>query len=233
MANSSYLQRRSEIEHYFDRTAADAWSRLTSNAPVSRIRQTVREGRDQMRSTLVSWLPENLEGRRILDAGCGTGLLAVDLARRGAEVLAVDLSPTLISLARERLPKDIGPGSIQFEVGDMASIATGEFDHVVAMDSIIHYGASDGINVLGRLAPRVRGSILFTHAPRTPLLALMHNVGKLFPTGDRAPAIQPVSERKLRQVVRKQALWQDWEPRRMQRISRGFYISQAMELSRQ
>ncbi|MEM7691000.1 MAG: magnesium protoporphyrin IX methyltransferase, partial [Pseudomonadota bacterium] len=135
MANDSYLQRRSEIEHYFDRTAADAWSRLTSNAPVSRIRQTVREGRDQMRSTLVSWLPDDLEGRRILDAGCGTGLLAVDLARKGAEVLAVDLSPTLISLARERLPKDIGPGSIQFEVGDMANIATGEFDHVVAMDS--------------------------------------------------------------------------------------------------
>mgnify|MGYP001794929121 FL=1 len=233
MANNSYLQRRSEIEHYFDRTAADAWSRLTSNAPVSRIRQTVREGRDQMRSTLVSWLPDDLEGRRILDAGCGTGLLAVDLARKGAEVLAVDLSPTLISLARERLPKDIGPGSIQFEVGDMANIATGEFDHVVAMDSIIHYGASDGIHVLGRLAPRVRESILFTHAPRTPLLALMHNVGKLFPRGDRAPAIQPVSERKLRQTVREQALWQDWEPRRMQRIARGFYISQAMELSRQ
>ena len=38
----SYEQRRQEIEHYFDRTAADTWAKLTSDAPVSRIRQTVR-----------------------------------------------------------------------------------------------------------------------------------------------------------------------------------------------
>jgi hypothetical protein len=49
MSDNGYTQRRSEIETYFDRTAADAWARLTSNAPVSRIRQTVRAGRDEMR----------------------------------------------------------------------------------------------------------------------------------------------------------------------------------------
>ncbi|MGB5776651.1 MAG: magnesium protoporphyrin IX methyltransferase, partial [Sedimenticolaceae bacterium] len=53
MATLTYKQRRSEVEHYFDRTAADAWSRLTSNAPVGRIRQTVRAGREQMRNTLL------------------------------------------------------------------------------------------------------------------------------------------------------------------------------------
>ncbi|MFN7309340.1 MAG: magnesium protoporphyrin IX methyltransferase, partial [bacterium] len=36
----SYLQRRDRIESYFDRTAADAWARLTSDAPVSGIRAT-------------------------------------------------------------------------------------------------------------------------------------------------------------------------------------------------
>ena len=69
----SYVTRRGQLENYFDRTAAQAWSRLTSDAPVSRIRATVRAGRDRMRSTLLSWLPEDLYGRRILDAGCGTG----------------------------------------------------------------------------------------------------------------------------------------------------------------
>ena len=49
-------QRRSEIEHYFDRTAVAAWEKLTSDAPVGRIRQTVRAGRDEMRATLLSWL---------------------------------------------------------------------------------------------------------------------------------------------------------------------------------
>ena len=77
MPTLSYLERREKIEAYFDRTAADAWKRLTSTEPVGRIRTTVRAGRDWMRSTLLSWLPDDLTGARILDAGCGTGALAV------------------------------------------------------------------------------------------------------------------------------------------------------------
>ena len=44
MNQASYVERRGEIEHYFDRTAAKAWEVLTSNAPVGRIRATVRAG---------------------------------------------------------------------------------------------------------------------------------------------------------------------------------------------
>ena len=67
----------------------------------------------------MSRLPADLTGRRLLDAGCGTGALAVEAARRGADVVAVDVSPTLVQLARERLPRDLGAGSIDFRVGDM------------------------------------------------------------------------------------------------------------------
>ena len=66
---SSYLQRRGQIETYFDRTAAEAWARLTSDAPVGRIRATVRAGRERMRDTLLEWLPADLSGCRLLDAG--------------------------------------------------------------------------------------------------------------------------------------------------------------------
>ncbi|MEM1403331.1 MAG: magnesium protoporphyrin IX methyltransferase [Pseudomonadota bacterium] len=232
MSETSYHQRRAEIEHYFDRTAVDAWSRLTTTDPVSRIRQTVREGRDEMRLRLLNWLPKDLTGLRVLDAGCGTGLLSVDMARRGANVLAVDLSPQLIELARERLPRDVGSGRINFVVGDMASAAEGEFDHIVAMDSLIHYAVSDGVNVLAQLAPRVRGSILFTHAPATPLLRAMHAAGKLFPRSDRSPAIQPVSQQALRKMMGQHPALEAWHEGRAERTHRGFYISQAQELVR-
>ena len=76
MATATLEKRRSELETYFDRTAAKAWEVLTSNAPVGRIRATVRRGRDQMRNNLLSWLPEDMSGLRLLDAGCGTGALA-------------------------------------------------------------------------------------------------------------------------------------------------------------
>ena len=66
---ADYSATRDRVEQYFDRSATKVWERLTSDAPVSRIRQTVREGRDRMRRTLLDWLPEDLRGRRILDAG--------------------------------------------------------------------------------------------------------------------------------------------------------------------
>src|SRR5579859_6650988 len=119
MPTLTYAARRGELLQYFDRTAAEAWKRLTSDAPVNRIRATVRAGRDDMRRTLLDWLPQDLHSARVLDAGCGTGALSVEAARRGAHVVAIDLSPTLIGLARERLPHSLGRGKIDFHIGDM------------------------------------------------------------------------------------------------------------------
>jgi magnesium-protoporphyrin O-methyltransferase len=226
---NAYTTRRAWIEEYFDRTAAEAWARLTSDAPVSGIRATVRAGRDRMRATLSSWLPEDLTGRRVLDAGCGTGQMAVALARRGADVLAIDLSKTLTDLARQRLPADLGPGRITFLAGDMLDPALGRFDHVVAMDSLIHYRLTDSLPVLMGLAARTEVSMVFTFAPRTPLLATLHAAGRLFPRRDRAPAIEPVAEAKLKRALVTEPSLADWHPGRTQRIVNGFYTSQALE----
>jgi magnesium-protoporphyrin O-methyltransferase len=232
MPTLTYLQRRGQLEHYFDRTAAEAWKRLTSDAPVSGIRATVRAGRDRMRANLLSWLPADLSGCRVLDAGCGTGAFSVEAARRGAHVVAIDLSSTLVDLARERLPQDLGGGHIEFHVGDMTDPALGRFDHVVAMDSLIHYRAPDVVRVLSGLAARTRRSILFTFAPKTPALAVMHAVGRLFPRGDRAPAIEPVSASTLNSLLERASALAQWEAERTERIASGFYTSQAMELTR-
>jgi magnesium-protoporphyrin O-methyltransferase len=232
MDHVSYQARRGQIEHYFDRTAVQAWARLTSDAPVGRIRATVREGRDRMRAQLLDWLPQDLRGRRILDAGCGTGALAVEAARRGAEVVAIDLSPTLVDLARERLPELPNGGSVDFRSGDMLDPALGRFDHVVAMDSLIHYDATDAVAALSRLADRTSTSMIFTFAPRTPLLAAMITVGRLFPRGDRAPWIEPIAHTALSQALGQAHALTGWGERRDQRVASGFYKSHALELRR-
>ena len=232
MPSASYQTRRDEIETYFDRTAADAWAALTSDAPVSRIRRTVRSGRDAMRATLLSWLPEDLNGSTLIDAGCGTGTLAIEAAQRGAEVVAVDLSPTLINLARERL-RELGDGlDVTFLVGDMRDMDLGCFDYAVAMDSLIHYNVADGVQTVEAMAEQISRKIVFTFAPKTPLLALMHATGRLFPRADRAPSIEPVSQQHLCRRLEQVGLVQDWDVGRSHRVDVGFYKSQAMELTR-
>lgn len=234
MQDSRYLSRRDEIEHYFDRTAVQAWERLTSDAPVGRIRATVRAGRDRMREELLSWLPARMDGLRLLDAGCGTGALAQVAAERGAQVVAIDLSPTLVKLASERHRLSVRPmaGRIDFRSGDMLDEALGAFDHVVAMDSLIHYDTPDIVQALGRLAARTRGSMLFTFAPRTPLLAAMHRVGRLFPRSDRSPSLAPQSEERLRSALEDALAPSGWSEGRSQRVASGFYTSQAWEWRR-
>ena len=228
MTDITYEQRRGQIENYFDRTAVAAWAKLTSDAPVGRIRASVRAGRDQMRSTLVSWLGTDLRGKRILDAGCGTGALAVEAARLGAQVVAIDLSPTLVNLARKRIPSDVAH-LVEFHSGDMLDKGLGDFDHVVAMDSIIHYQTDDAVEALAQLAERTKSSIVFTFAPRTPMLALMISVGRLLPRSDRAPWLEPMAEKSIAQLMKTNASLNNWQCARSHKVSSGFYKSKAME----
>jgi magnesium-protoporphyrin O-methyltransferase len=236
MKPNSYVERRGKIEDYFDRTAVQAWARLTSDAPVGRIRTTVRAGRDRMRATLLDWLPADLTGLRVLDAGCGTGALAVEAARRGAHVMAIDLSPTLVDLARDRQPAELTSehsiGRIEFRSGDMLDPALGEFDHVVGMDSLIHYQTADAVRVIAGLAQRTRRSMLFTYAPSNPALVAFRAIGRLLPRGDRAPWIEPVAESALHRRLAADSALAGWERGRTQRIASGFYTSQAQELVR-
>jgi len=232
MTTAQYIERRTELETYFDRTAAAAWTRLTSDAPVGRIRATVRAGRDEMRNTLLSWLPEDLRGARLLDAGCGTGALSIDAARRGADVVAVDISPTLIAIASDRLPVDISPRAIRFIAGDMLDPTLGKFDFIVAMDSVIHYQPTDAAGIFANFAARTLHSLLVTFAPKTPALALMHTVGRAFPRENRAPAIEPVTEQSLRRLITDHPDLEDWTFGRSRRVASGFYKSHALELLR-
>lgn len=236
MRTSSYSTRRGEIEHYFDRTAMKAWEQLTSTAPVGRIRATVRAGRDRMRAQLLDWLPADLHGRRILDAGCGTGAFAAEAARRGAHVVAIDLSPALVEVAVRRVAQHLDVfehgGHIDWRSGDFTDPALGEFDHVVAMDSLIHYEPADALRVLQGWGERTKRSMVFTFAPSNPLLATMHAVGRFFPRGDRAPAIVPVAERSLLRRIAGDPALAGWRAARNGRVTSGFYTSQALELAR-
>ena len=225
----TYTETRERLTAYFDRTAAKTWEQLTSDAPVSKIRQTVRAGRDGMRAILLSRLPDDLTGKRVLDAGCGVGQLSAALAERGADVVGIDISPNLLAVAKKRIPQAL-LRSVDFRAGDMLDASLGRFDYVVAMDSLIHYKPADIAAALASLRARTGEAVIFTVAPKTPLLSAMHLAGKAFPRSDRSPAIVPQSIPRLTREVRRIPGMENAILTEAGRVSTGFYKSLAMEL---
>lgn len=59
----------------------------------------------------------SLDGHTVLDAGCGTGRVAIELARRGYEVVGVDIDPSMLAVAQRKAPQ------LLWITGDLASMA--------------------------------------------------------------------------------------------------------------
>ncbi|MFY0693075.1 MAG: magnesium protoporphyrin IX methyltransferase [Paracoccaceae bacterium] len=221
----AYFRTRARVEDYFDRSATKVWEQLTSDAPVSGVRATVRAGRDKMRALMLEQVPEDLSGARVLDAGCGTGAMAVELAQRGADVLAIDISPSLIEIAESRRPRRVA-GSLMFRAGDMLDPKFGVFDYVMAMDSMIYYSADDIGTILSEIAPRLRNSFVFTLPPRTRMLMAMWRVGKLFPRANRSPVMVPHTSEGIANAARTAGA--DGTLHEIGAVNSGFYHSNAL-----
>ena len=154
----SYCQRRGELKTYFDRTASDAWKQLTSDAPVSRIRATVRAGRNEMRKTLLDWLPGDLYGKRILDAGAK--VLSESPPPPGADGYgAVVGRPELLleALSEEHGHCRLPAGGESLAVGDRVEVIPNHACTCVNHQRVL-YGVRSG-RVVAPMRPLLRGAL--------------------------------------------------------------------------
>lgn len=104
-------------------------------------------------------------GSAVLDAGCGTGRVAVELARRGHRVTGVDSDPSMLAVAERQ------PG--RWLLGDLVTLDLAErFDLVVAAGNVVVF-LTPGTEpeVVGRLAAHLRPGGLLVSGWRTDLLA--------------------------------------------------------------
>ena len=97
-----------------------------------------------------------LAPRTVLDAGCGTGRVAAELARRGIDVVGIDRDPSMIATARDLAPQ------VEYHVADVVTADLGRtFDLVVMAGNVPLFtpDGSQGALVAGcarHLAPRGR-----------------------------------------------------------------------------
>ena len=222
---NTYLAKRARLENYFNEVSSDAWDKLTSNEPVSYVRQLVREGREKMQEAIMGKLPHDLTGARILDAGCGTGVLSRMLDERGAEVVSVDISDKLIEVAKNRSRSH---RRIEYFAGDMKEKSFGNFDYIIAMDSLIHYSAEDVVSSIAEFSKRANNSVLFTVIPSTFVLRTKLRLGKYFPKSERSPEVVPIRWGQLHQL---EDLKMNASLEKIKRIKRFFYVSEAWELA--
>ncbi len=77
---------------------------------------------------------ERIGGHRVLDAGCGTGRVAIELARRGRAVVGVDNDPDMLALAKAK------NSPVRWVLGDLATVAVDEsFDVIVMAGNVLAF----------------------------------------------------------------------------------------------
>ncbi|MCS7106455.1 MAG: class I SAM-dependent methyltransferase, partial [Candidatus Aenigmarchaeota archaeon] len=92
------------------------------------------EDRINVSRIVISLLGE-VKGKKILDAGCGGGKDCLLMARKGAKVVGIDISPRMIEIARQRCNSQV-----EFYVRDMQNtdFLEGEFDVIVSLFSLMY-----------------------------------------------------------------------------------------------
>ncbi|WP_436911663.1 class I SAM-dependent DNA methyltransferase [Halosimplex marinum] len=124
---------------------------------------------DYERPATLSLLPD-LEGKRVLDVGCGPGKYAEELSDRGAEVLGIDASERMVSEARQRLAGRDGVAFTRHDVTDgLDFLDPSSFDAAVSALTL-HY-IEDWASVFSELATVLRDGSVFVFSTQHPFSA--------------------------------------------------------------
>ena len=130
-----------------------------------------------------------LRGARVLDIGCGGGLLSEALAREGAQVTAIDLAPELVKVARlHGLESGV---SVDYRVQaaeDLAAVEPGSFDVITCMEMLEHVPDPTSIIAACTRLLKPGGHLFLSTINRTPAAFAVAIVGaeyiaRLLPRG--------------------------------------------------
>lgn len=114
------------------------------------------------RKTVAAILEEVNSGSRVLEVGCGTGIIALEIAPEVNQVIGIDLSPKMVAQARKNAHK-MALENVTFDEGDgyATGFDTGSFDAVI-LANLLHVVAEPAAVVREACRLLVPGGILLT-----------------------------------------------------------------------
>ena len=139
----------------------------------------------------LEWIDRHasLAGKKVLDVGCGGGILAEAMARRGAQVTGIDLSEKGLTVAElHLLESKLNITYRKIAVEEYAAERPGEFDVVTCMELLEHVPEPAGMVAACARLVRPGGKIFFSTINRNPKSYLFAVLGaeyvlKLLPKG--------------------------------------------------
>ncbi len=134
----------------------------------------------------LEWIDRHarLAGKRVLDVGCGGGILAEAMARRGAEVTGIDMAGKPLQVAKLHLKESgLRINYLQVEAADLAISEAQSFDVVTCMELLEH--VPDPAGMVRACAELVRpgGQVFFSTINRNPKSYLFAVIGAEYVLG--------------------------------------------------
>ena len=120
-----------------------------------------------------------LAGKKVLDVGCGGGILSESMARRGADVLGIDMGLAPLNVARIHAEQE-GVSNIAYQqipVEELASQQAGQYDVVTCMEMLEHVPNPASIIQACQTLVKPGGHVFFSTINRNPKSYLFAIIG--------------------------------------------------------
>ncbi|XWS51499.1 hypothetical protein CRYUN_Cryun12cG0181600 [Craigia yunnanensis] len=222
------------VRNYFNNSGFQRWKKIYGETDdVNKVQLDIRLGHSKTVENVMKMLTDegSLKGVTVCDAGCGTGCLAIPLAKEGAVVSASDISAAMVAEAEKQAKEqlavgngDFAPVMPKFDVKDLESL-DGKYDTVVCLDVLIHYPQSKADGMIAHLASLAENRLILSFAPKTFYYDLLKRIGELFPGPSKATRAYLHAEADVERALNKVG----WKIRKRGLTTTQFYFARLVE----
>ena len=190
------------VHRYFETSGFSRWTAIYGSGDIPPIWKVIRDGHQRALDAVISWVGKD-ENVTALDAGCGTGNLAIELAEHGYEVDGFDVSAPMIHFAKYINSGRTRKTPPNFVVGDIAAVEGNArtYDLVCCLDVLFHYPVDEASAMLTRLAKLSNGKLVASFALRTMMNDFWMKVGTKFHSKNRMTKLFMFSYDEIEKVM--------------------------------